>query len=296
MANSAEAAPLRVELDRPGGIYAPGETVRANITLTASGELAVRSLRVVFVNTERYQLRQLSNEGGDYFATDTSEQILAERLLAEQSTWKPGQTQSWQFEGTIPANALPSHPGQVFQIEYAVRAEADRERAVDLHAEARAIVIARWPTDDESKESGDGESAEDDPNTTVLNEGVFTVRLERDAYREGETVAGTFVANPKRDLDIKGIRMELVRREALLEGLTNSSSQLLATSMISGPTRLRAGTNTEFPFRFELPIDNMPSVETARAWGATVLVATLDRRLARDLEASGHVVVYSAQR
>jgi hypothetical protein len=287
--------PLRVQLDRPDRVYAPGDTVRAQISLTANGELPIRRLTAALVCTEHYQLRNSSTEGGEYLIVETSEQKYGERVLLEQAKLPAGQTESWSLEAKLPADAYPSYAGGVFQIEYSVRADADRERAVDLHAQVPMIVTAPWPVDQDD-ESDEEESEVADVNTTDLKEGVFIVHLEHDGYCEGDTLAGVFIAKPKQNLELTSLKAELVRQEATTEGLSNSQIVLLGSQALSGAVRLASGQRAEFPFRFELPIANLPSVETERAWSSTRVNVTLARPRARDLEASGYFALYSARR
>lgn len=126
------------------------------------------------------------------------------------------------------------------------------------------------------------------------------MEVPRAAYYMGEIVEGTVVVETTREVPSRGLCLDIVGREST--EITRSSGKSSVTYRshadvcawrlpLQGETTVPPGTY-RFPFRFQLPLEGLPSYEGRHAFVRYVLEARLDVPLWIDTVWKGELAVF----
>jgi hypothetical protein len=213
----------------PAGVFVPGASFTAPVWISWPDE-KTRSARVEFGYLNTYTRYVRDSDGHRRRRRVTSwVRVHLHRIPATHGQHPV------RFE--IPRTAPPTVTDMV---QWQVRATLDREHGFDRTAELSVIVLTV---------RGMHDHAPADP--PVLAPGIMMwLELYGPPHlHRGEQFRGTVVVEPRRVVDLRGIRLELV----WIRADVHSADRVVAVSLpLCGPTRTAIGQRWTFPF--ELPL------------------------------------------
>lgn len=276
----------RLEIEAQRAVYAPGDTVNVRVAVHGVKEIKIQEMRVelLFDHVYEYEERTRDTAGDSRTRTVTETDHIAvgtERLLVGE-TVAEGHQSTHVVSFVIPPDAPPSAAGGITRIVWKAKATLDMPRARDVNAETDVTVIA--PA---AAFAGRVESA---PEVRGGDEGAFSCTLTRRIARPGERFEGVFTATPSADLQVQGVRVELVRLERTFapesggfQARHGRTAEHVADRMeLAGPSTLAGSVTRDFPFELAVPPDAAPTFATGHAELRWVVRAVLDRRLRSD--------------
>ncbi len=282
---------ISLALDRPNGIYFPGETVGVTITILPDKELKVRGGQVKLGGTEKYEYettQYTTDSDGD--SRESSETVTAYHELCElkqdflgETVLLAGTPQSYTVQLTLPADALPSCTAKIVTISWQVFVKLDRPRGGDPHAEAELRVSRPLPSPAPLSNYGTSNEPKEADLTLVLP------GLEAAA---GQTFAGELRVLPHKDFS-SDVRVELVRDEYVPRDRGNSSQETLPFKLAAN-TRFVAEQPQTFPFQAVLPPTAAPSLDAPHSSLTWTIKGILARRLRKDTSVEQELQVYPA--
>ncbi len=129
---------------------------------------------------------------------------------------------------------------------------------------------------------------------------VISVELPRTSYYMGEVIEGTVVLETTRETPSRGLYVDFSGKEATAITRSTGKSSVTYRSEASvvawrlplqGEGTIAPGTY-RFPFRFQIPLQGLPSYQGTHAKVAYVLTARLDVPLWLDTVWSGEIFVF----
>ncbi len=137
---------ITITLDRPDGIYQPGETVRVTVMIKPRKDMKLTGARVKLSSTKVYETHVKSYTGAqgdvfvkkEFFASDYS--FLGQTMLPR------GTGKRYRFRMNLPADALPSSTVGMVQVRWQISVKLNRPGLlIDLHAKKELWVLSRAP-------------------------------------------------------------------------------------------------------------------------------------------------------
>ena len=284
---------LNVAIDRPSGVYYPGETVRMKISLNSDKDLKFREGRVALVCQEKYQYRteQRSTDSDGHTETEdvlrwkTNDQEVARQVLLGETNLPKGSAQAFEFEAQIPTSAPPTCPGNIIQVKWFAKATLDRKLFGDINAEAPLTVLvvaagARTP----------GQFGQ--PNEP--GEAQMAFELPGAEWCAGEVIEGRLLITPQKNFDATEVRVELEQTEWVPVDRGNQKVNAVKVKL-ADKTKLVVGQPLAFPFKITVPQPCSPSGSTG-SWSVTwKLKGILARFMRKDTAVEQELKVYSAK-
>lgn len=284
---------LKVTLDRPSGVYYPGETLTAVIHFQSDKDVKARQGLVVLQWAEQYDFQSMeqttdsdgstSSELRDHRRTDEHE---IDRLaFAFEETLAGGQEHTYTFTAVIPNPAPPTIDGKIIKVYWNVKARIDRKLAADFNAETNVIVlappVAEAPLDLVGK-TGEAEQAE------------MFVELPSESWMADSAIKGELLIRPLQKFDATQVRLELVRREEVTYDYGLDKEEVV-TVKLAGKTDLEPGRELRLPFQVALPPGCSPSAQ-GDSWKFTwILRGVLARFLRKDVFVEREIKVYNGK-
>lgn len=285
---------LTVTLDRPNGLYYPGDTVGATIEIQPNKELKLHGARVKLSGTEKYEYTYIShstdsdgNSSDDYVKTwGTNEFFASEENFLGATTLPGGVPQRYSFRMGLPSDALPSLAGKIVRIQWKAGVKLDRRLAGDLHSEAELRV--GFPDPGPAIQPGEyGESNEPgETELTFLLPGLETVA--------GQSLNGQLRVLPRKNFDASEVRLELVCHEYVSYDQGNESEKVIPFKLAGG-VQFTAGQTQTIPFQASIPQEAAPSIQTPNGSIVWTMKGILSRRLRKDTTIEQGFVVYPAR-
>jgi len=279
---------LFIQVERPDGVYFPGEVVRASVTVRSGDEAKFKEIRAGLLLEEKYQTIERTRDGdgdtSDSHVWRTSEQWAARETLGEGGV-PAGFEQTRRFEWRLPEGAAPSCHGKIVQARWLVKATVDRPMARDVNAEAPLYVAVPAPASSQGAGGADENSAPDKVRVSF--------QLPRRDFAQGEAVAGRVLIEGG-DLSARALVVKLVRTEVVPGGDRRHVEQVVAQSQQFPKVKLTAGSPFAADFQLQIPSDWCSTYESANAsvnWG---VAATLDLAWKRDIHASQSIRVFNS--
>jgi hypothetical protein len=255
-------------------------------TVTVAGELdeKVRGLRVelLYVNEYLYEERQQSgrdNNGNVQYrtvqVTGTADVVVQTLSFDVENGPIDGahEVQLW-----VPEDAPPT---AATLVRWKVRAVVDRKLGNDVTAETRVVV--RSTVDHAPAAAASDPSVDEQLGLTIG---------ER-ALKPGDTLTGTLVVAPEKDVKFTDVRVELQARRHDQDGIV--SGDVVAELTVSGKVEVAGGERHEFPFELQVPVDAIPAFVAANNRVTYAFVASGARRLRSDYNATADVYVCSEE-
>jgi hypothetical protein len=284
---------LSVAIDRPSGIYFPGETVHAKISLSSDKELKFQEGRVALLYQEKYQYRttrQKTDSQGhrhteDDFRWQTNDQEVARQVFLGETILPQGSSQNFEFDAQISTSAPPTYPGSIIQVKWLVKATLDRKLSGDINAEAPLVVLVS-PTGDRTPGQF---GLSNEPGDALL---VF--ELPGIEWVAGETIEGKLLVSPQKNFDATEVRVEVEQTEWVPYDRGNQKVSQVKVKL-AGKTKFAAGENLTFPFQIQIPQPSSPS-GSSNNWSVTwKLKGILARFLRKDTAIEEVIKVYSGR-
>lgn len=285
-------AQLNVVIDRPMGLYLPGETVRSTVTARADKDFKFQQGRVALLYAERYEYRKREYDNNEnHWETrnynTTEEHEVRREIILPEGLLKASAPQTWTFEWQIPPEIPPTYAGKILQIRWMVKATLDRKLMQDVNASADLSVPSVPP----GKRTAAGEfGAANSPGDAEM-----FIGLPKEEWVEGETVQGRLIVRPQKEFDVTEVRVELQRVENVPEGEGNTNVVIVEKTRVSPGVKYQAGGAQEYPFTFRLPQTATPSIRSPHGTVAWLIKGILARRLRSDFEVREEISVFSAQ-
>jgi hypothetical protein len=284
---------LDVAVDRPSGIYFPGETVHVKISLNSDKDLKFQEARAALLYQEKYQIRtthRTTDSHGhshteDVLRWQTNDQEVARQVLLGETNLPKGSAQSFEFEAHIPTSAPPSCPGNIIQVKWLAKATLDRKLVGDINAEVPLTVLvcpasARTP-------ATVGQSNEPD-------DALLSLDLPGTEWAAGETIEGKFLINPQKNFDVTEVRVELEQTESIPYDRGNQKVSAIQLKL-AGKTKLMAGQAMVLPFQLQVPQPCSPTGFTGN-WSVTWrLKGILARFMRKDTAVEAELKVFSSR-
>jgi Arrestin (or S-antigen), N-terminal domain len=279
---------VSIQLERADGVYYPGETVRARVTVVAEDGAKFKEIRAGLLFEEKYQIidRQRDSDGDVTYnhVWRTNEQWARREQLASAGLPK-GFRQTYDYEWRLPDDPHPFCQAKIVVARWLVKATVDRTLARDVNAEAPLYVVRPSPV----QLSQGGELVEEN---TAPEAASMRFRLQRLEYVQGETVAGRLIVEPRQDLNPRALKINLLRHEVVPVGdRTNIENVVEAEQQHN--VQLRAGQPVALDFAFALPAKWRPTYASGNASVAWRVNATLDLPWKRDVHAWQTVRVFN---
>jgi hypothetical protein len=284
---------LDVTLDRPSGIYYPGETIHARVSLTSDKELKFQEGRVALLYQEKYQIRETrhsTNSRGQSHTTvvlrwKTNDQEASRQVFLGETILPEGSARIFEFDAQIPASAPPTYPGNIIQVRWMVKATLDRKLSKDINSEAPLAVMFS-PTGNQTPGQY-GQSNEP-------GEALLSVELPGIEWVAGETVEGKLLVSPQKTFDTTEVRVEVEQTELVPYGLGNQKVNVVKVKL-AGKTKFTAGETLTFPFQIQIPQPCTPSC-SSNNWSVTWKIKGILARFMRKDTAVDQVInVYTGR-
>jgi hypothetical protein len=284
---------LSAVLDRPSGVYFPGETVHASLSLTGDKELKVQEGRVALLYEEKYQYcttRHSSDSHGHshtetVYRWQTQEQELARKTFLSETILSEGLAQNFEFDAQIPLSAPPTYPGNIIQVRWFVKATLDRKLAGDINSEAPLMVLVS-PAGTQTPGQF-GQSNEPD-------EASLSLELPGTEWAAGETIIGKILVSPGKNFDATEVRAELEQTEHVSYDRGNQKVSTISIKL-AGKTKFTAGQYMTFPFQLQVPQPCCPS-GSSNNWSVTwKLKGILARFMRKDSAVEQEIKVYTGR-
>jgi hypothetical protein len=263
---------ISIQLDRPDGVYAVGDTVGAQIALAAENAGRVREVRAGLVLQHRYQIIDRTRDSdGDYSDTHqwrARETWVGRELLATEGARSANGTQSvaWQ----IPPDAAASCDGDIVKVAWVVKVTVDRAMARDQNEEVPLRVVTPRP--------GQYTQSSDFGEMNTGSGVAMRFSLPSLELIEGETLQGRLTVEPSQSIDAREIRVELVRSERVNPGnRAHVKQKAIQKIQVAGSTKPVPGQPVAYDFALPVPAVGSPGHDVGDTSVTWQLVGIIDR-------------------
>jgi hypothetical protein len=284
---------LDVAVDRPSGVYFPGETVHVKISLNSDKDLKFQEGRAALLYQEKYQVRTTHRTTDSHGHSHTEEELrwqtnnqeVARQVFLGETNLPKGSTQNFEFEAQIPPAAPPTCPGNIIQVRWLAKATLDRKLVGDINAEVPLTVLvcpagARTP-------GQFGQSNEP-------AEALMSLELPGTDWAAGETIEGKLSISPQKDFDATEVRVELEQAESVPYDRGNLKVNAVQLKL-AGKTKITAGQTLTFPFQLQVPQPCSPTGFTGNWSVSWKLKGILSRFMRKDTAVEVELKVYSSR-
>lgn len=284
---------LTVAVDRPSGIYFPGETIHAIISLESDREFKFQEGRVALLYQEKYQYRTIHHTTGSkgHSQTETvyrwqnNDLEVARQVFLNETTLPQGTAQSFRFNAQIPPSAPPTCPGNIIQVNWLVKATLDRKLSSDINAQAQLIVLTSPLGTQTPGQYG---------QSNELGEAQMTLELPGSEWVAGETIEGILLVTPQKNFDATEVRVEVEQTENVSYDRGNQKVNTVNIKL-AGKTKFTASETLRFPFQIQIPQPCSPSC-SSNNWSVTwKLKGILARFLRKDTFVEQEINIYSGR-
>jgi hypothetical protein len=270
---------LFIQVERPDGVYYPGEVVRASVTVRSQDEAKFKEIRAGLLLEEKYQtIERTRDSDGDYSDSRvwrTDEQWAARESLAAGGV-AAGFEQTRHFEWRLPETPLPYCQGKIVVARWLVKATVDRPLARDVNAEAPLYVVAPAP----AAPAPGGEGADENSAPDKVR---VSFHLPRRDFVQGETLGGRILIDSGEDLSTRAVVVSLVRTEVVTGGDRRNVEQVVEQTQQFPKVKLSAGSPFAADFALQIPAKWCPTYQSAHASVNWSVAATLDLAWKRDV-------------
>jgi len=273
---------ISIQLDRPDGAYAAGDTVVAQMSLAAEKAGPVREVRAGLVREHRYQIVDRRRDSdGDY--QDNYEWRTVETWITREALAAEGELSAncaFRFGWQIPSDVAATYAGDI------VKVTVDQVMARDQNEEVELKVVAPAP----GVYTQPGEFCEMNNDSGA----VMRFSLPTLEFVEGDTVQGRLSIEPSQSIDAREIRVELMRHEQVNPGdRTNVKQKLMQRVQVAASPKLVPGQPLTYDFALDVPAAGPPSHDVGDTVVTWLLVGTIDRPMRGDFTVSQWIGVYA---
>ena len=282
---------LTLKLDRPTGVYAPGETIRASLKIVNHKDLNIRQGRMELLMVEEFEYRSreyspVSKTWESRTSWDKAKQIAGHWEFLGAMTLPAGFSRIFEHDFFIPQTAIPTAQGHITSCKWILAATLDRKLAFDRKAENEITVLSLAP--------GAAASPGDFGTSNHPDQAKMSLSLRSREFVTGEKIAGNLQINPQKDFEVTEVRLELIRFESVPRDEGNRSSSTKEVQL-ADKTNLQAGKALSFAFQIVLPAGGPVTMNTGNSsisWG---LRGVLARPWHRDPIVEEAIFIYSGR-
>lgn len=283
MASGGGSLHVAIDLDRPGGSYYPDDEVRGVITIESPNEIEVRSVTAGLVFSQEYQLEAKSAQN-PVLRWDKDEHWIQKEVLAVDKI-PAGFKEEFPFAWRIPPDASTPCLGKLIRNRWVVLVKVDRPLARDVVSEAELPLIV--------PPQGGIEGGEFSDQSGVVP-AYMAFRLPRLSYVEREILDGELIVSAHNaDLEVRGVRVELVRREHVSVEDGKSQTIVEQTAQVSAETTLKKGETNVYEFHMPVSTRGCPTALATSTEVTWLLRGVLDRAGAKDFRVQQEVYFYN---
>lgn len=280
---------LAIQPERADGIYYPGETVRAALTVAAEDGAKFKEIRAGLLLEEKYQQTEESSDSdGSTSYTNvwrTSEYWVSREVLASAGL-PEGFRNTYRLEWRLPESTQPYCQGKIVVARWLVKATVDRTLARDVNAESPIYLVVPPP----GLRVEGGELAEENsaPDAVSMRFG-----LPRFEFVQGETVGGRLLVEPRQDISARSILIKLVRHEVVPGGDRTNVEDVIEGQQQYQSVQLRGGQPVALDFGFTIPPKWSPTYSSEKGHVTWRVAATIDLAWKRDIHAWQSISVFN---
>jgi len=121
----------------------------------------------------------------------------------------------------------------------------------------------------------------------------YALRLPGLEFVEGETINGRLLIEPRKDLSVSEVRLELVREEHVPRDEGNRHTAIEQKLQLARKTEFQAGIPAVYDFTMHIPDQGCPTRQTRNSRATWMVRATLNRRLRKDFTVGQEIFVYN---
>lgn len=267
-----------------GNTLRPGDEVEARVELLPREDFHVRLGKAELVRVETC-VQITRSQYGTHYSEKAHDTSLAEETLMENRTVRRMGGSSTNVRFVLPEDSLPTLNGAVVQkiepgIAYEVRVSLDVARGRDI-SESQEFKLGGIPTQDDAPPLPAVEEAEHRQCALVLE-------LSRSQARSGDRIEGSLRADMLDDLEVAGVRVELVRSEKFGN---EAQDHVVDKADFDHDSKLQSGQTREWRFSLDVGEVDLPSLETENSSVNWLVKGILDRRMRRDLRVEREISV-----
>ncbi len=286
---------IDVVVDRDPPIYQAGEEINLQVNVSCKKDLKISDLTAVLKSEESYQVavREMDATAGGKTENKHWESEEVEHdavLLLEETELNKDTNETFEVILHVPPEAHPTcEDGRLMEYGWAVEVRAGRNLAFDIREEVEILIAGQLA---ENAAGVFGQSNEPE-------EASLELHLPGTNWAVGELMRGELVVQPKVDIDISGVRVELRIREAVPRDLPELQSRLTGRDTavmnsheeeveaveVADRQSLQAGARYAFPFEITIPEGYPPSAGTPHGLCRWYLYGVLDRPFRKDTSA-----------
>lgn len=280
--------PAKLDLYLGDETFAPGDTVRARVSISTRKDFHVRLGVARLDCVERYWRRESHYDA----STKSTRTRLVEKrryLLERRSEFlgdgrvRNGLTHTEEIEFEIPPDAPRTVLGKVVGIRWQLSVSLDVQGARDLKEDRDVVVLAPdAPDSAEAPDSDDGHSVQERDGSVAAEEdfggGRLGLELESGAAEIEGAVRGRIRVDPTDDSDFSDVRVELVRREV---AGAKSDDGVEDQVVLRDDVKLSTGRSREWGFTLTVPPGLRPTTrmsDTELTWVVKAILARSRRR------------------
>ncbi|MEO6393267.1 MAG: hypothetical protein ABIP75_15560 [Pyrinomonadaceae bacterium] len=288
----------------PRSVY-PGDVVRGTLTVQTQKSIQVKGIGTALIYQERYKSMEPTpnlhvssfrhdpgdDERSEYYDSHIDEYWTGGAMVIGEGMLPAYLGQTYPFELRIPDNAPPPYLGEVAPVYWLIRPTAFLPTGnVGFQDIALPLVVPH---------SGQALIAENPEPKIHPNSENLTIRFElpRFEYAEGETITGTLVTEPDKDISARAILVGLEWYESGLAGSSPVSKTLKDPLIqIAGKTQLRCGVPAAFNFSLPIPVRSRPTRRSDKSTSIFRIRASIDIPWRADDEASTEIFLSNGRR
>ncbi len=270
-----------VEITTDREVYCAGDTVEANVDITAEKPCVV----------EEGIVSLLCWYGYEYSGSDNSTRYTETRQAAGQNAilagrrLLPGEKVTEVFRAAIPADSPPTAAGILVQVRWEVNVEL-KMAGVDSRGRHPVRVLSSPVEQMPDPDSRGGQFAGYELRTSV----------DRSTVRLGDAVEGKVTVTPQSTLKANTIELSLVYREKVSTGSVWAWSHPKSIDLtVAENPDLPAGVPSTYPFSIPVPTNAFPTLKTPYFENSWVLWAKVNRRFRKDEAVEVPIVILTAQ-
>jgi len=274
---------IAIDLDRPDGSYYPDDEVNGTITIESPKELVLHEIVAGLVFSQEYQLKATSARN-TLPKWDKAEHWFHKEVLAIDKL-PANFKETFPFAWRIPPDASPPCSGKIIRNRWLALVQVDRTMARDVVTEVELPLIVP-----PHGSIGGGEFHDQ----KVPVPAFMSFSLPKLDYVDGDTLTGELnVGVHKGELDVRGVRVELVRREHV--SMPGGKTRLIVEQKVQlgGKSELQAGKPQIFEFNLQVATNGCPTSVTTTSEVTWLLRGVLDRPQSKDLMAQQEVFLYN---
>lgn len=263
----------------------PGEVIPFDIRVSAEEEIMSREIRVELAGLETYYVTESYSDGKGNRRTRTVQrnELFAHivRTVVEQPNLQNGSDQKWTSSLQLPHDALPTSSGKLVNIRWVVKGVLDVPKKGDLSEEKVLKVFSMTP-----------QNAEISITPAEKSFGEVTLSLiVPPAATASRTLKGQLILGVKEKLNVRGIRVELVRIE---EAGSRKADDVISSAQVSGEVSFNSGESPAFEFSLDLPASASPTAVGRHSSLGWKVRAVLDRKMKTDFNVEQGLRIYNA--